>query len=369
MTTKKIFTILAIVLIQLFFGINSKNIVFADIICVDPLSPTCYKSIQEGINAAKSGDTVQVASGTYVEQVKLKSGITLQGESRDTTFIWNNTDAMITAAGISNTVVQGFTITSANGNGIYIDRSSIKIRHNIIKDCGANGVLAYIHYYYTTHNNDIENNIFKNNQTGIRYTASINFCDGHVWNNIIVENIEDGIVLEGSQTNNVKVVNNVLYSNLGDGIKIISGGNPYISNNIVMKNGNCGITQTSGAAPTVAFNDVYNNILGSYCGPVIVGPGSISVDPEFVDEAAEDFHLSDSSPVIDKGSPVNTPSDDIDGQPRPQGSGYDIGVDEIGADPGPLPCKCDLNKDGKCNILDYQVFIQAWGRTDCPIYP
>jgi len=29
-------------------------------------------------------------------------------------------------------------------------------------------------------------------------------------------------------------------------------------------------------------------------------------------------------------------------------------------------CDCDLNKDGKCNILDYQRFIQDWGATDCP---
>jgi len=29
-------------------------------------------------------------------------------------------------------------------------------------------------------------------------------------------------------------------------------------------------------------------------------------------------------------------------------------------------CDCDLNKDGACNILDYQRFIQDWGRRDCP---
>ena len=27
-------------------------------------------------------------------------------------------------------------------------------------------------------------------------------------------------------------------------------------------------------------------------------------------------------------------------------------------------CQCDLNGDGKCNILDYQLFIQDWGRKD-----
>jgi DNA-binding beta-propeller fold protein YncE len=29
-------------------------------------------------------------------------------------------------------------------------------------------------------------------------------------------------------------------------------------------------------------------------------------------------------------------------------------------------CDCDLNKDGSCNILDYQRFIQDWGRSNCP---
>jgi hypothetical protein len=32
----------------------------------------------------------------------------------------------------------------------------------------------------------------------------------------------------------------------------------------------------------------------------------------------------------------------------------------------PNDCECDLNRDGKCNILDYQLFVQGWGRTDCP---
>ena len=32
----------------------------------------------------------------------------------------------------------------------------------------------------------------------------------------------------------------------------------------------------------------------------------------------------------------------------------------------PNDCECDLNHDGKCNILDYQTFIQDWGRTDSP---
>jgi hypothetical protein len=48
----------------------------------------------------------------------------------------------------------------------------------------------------------------------------------------------------------------------------------------------------------------------------------------------------------------------------------DWGRTNCGTPPGtgnpPNDCECDLNQDGKCNILDYQVFIQDWGRTDCP---
>jgi hypothetical protein len=33
------------------------------------------------------------------------------------------------------------------------------------------------------------------------------------------------------------------------------------------------------------------------------------------------------------------------------------------------PCECDLNFDGKCNILDWPFFIEDWGRTDCGTPP
>ena len=41
-----------------------------------------------------------------------------------------------------------------------------------------------------------------------------------------------------------------------------------------------------------------------------------------------DYHLSDGSPAIDKADPATTVTDDIDGNPRPAGAGYDIGADE-----------------------------------------
>jgi hypothetical protein len=36
-------------------------------------------------------------------------------------------------------------------------------------------------------------------------------------------------------------------------------------------------------------------------------------------------------------------------------------------EPVPQPCECDLNNDGVCDMQDWLLFGQDWGRTDCPI--
>ena len=41
-----------------------------------------------------------------------------------------------------------------------------------------------------------------------------------------------------------------------------------------------------------------------------------------------DYHLKSNSPAIDEGTSTGAPADDIDGDARPQGAGYDMGSDE-----------------------------------------
>lgn len=48
----------------------------------------------------------------------------------------------------------------------------------------------------------------------------------------------------------------------------------------------------------------------------------------FVDAAAGDFHLRAGSAAIDRGHPGSSPTDDIDGDPRPRGKAADAGADE-----------------------------------------
>lgn len=48
----------------------------------------------------------------------------------------------------------------------------------------------------------------------------------------------------------------------------------------------------------------------------------------FVNSSRADFHLQEDSPAIDNGFSVDAPSDDFEGNPRPQSDGYDIGAYE-----------------------------------------
>ena len=61
----------------------------------------------------------------------------------------------------------------------------------------------------------------------------------------------------------------------------------------------------------------------------------ISNNPGFKNAAGEDYHLLKGSPCIDSGTSTEAPKSDIEGIPRPQGNGYDMGAYEYIVDPVP----------------------------------
>ncbi|MBN1765326.1 MAG: hypothetical protein JW860_08730 [Sedimentisphaerales bacterium] len=90
------------------------------------------ESIQNTIITASSGDTIQVAPGTYQENISLKSGVSLIGAGADVTVIdGGRNNHVISAINCdSSTVLFGFTITNGldvKGGGIYIKNSTMTI--------------------------------------------------------------------------------------------------------------------------------------------------------------------------------------------------------------------------------------------------
>ena len=114
---------------------------------------------------------------------------------------------------------------------------------------------------------------------------------------------------------------------------------PTLSNGpaIYIGAGAVNITNTSIASYSIGISNAvgtvredYNLFFGSTitsAGLIIHGAHSFVNDPRFVDPPADDYHLAAISAAIDRGVDAGVYAD-LDGNPRPQGAGYDIGAYE-----------------------------------------
>jgi hypothetical protein len=203
-----------------------------------------------------------------------------------------------------------------NKLGIYVDAwdedsSNIEVFDNIVHDCQtgfavaseAGGELENIKFY---------NNLAYNNDT---------------WG-IFVNAWHDDSVLKHGQ-----VINNTFYNN-GGGIYIGDEifRNLVVRNNISSQNEQAQLVNTSETKHRNQEHEIEvdHNLIDGFRGwwCEIYGDRPVVGDPCFVDPSLGDFHLKPNSPAIDRGAPIDAPSYDFEGDPRPAGSGYDIGTDE-----------------------------------------
>jgi hypothetical protein len=95
--------------------------------------------------------------------------------------------------------------------------------------------------------------------------------------------------------------------------------------NTIFADHSVGITVTAGNTATLNGVLWYSNTIN------YGGEGYISVTNEYTGDpafAADGYHLTRASAAIDKAVDARV-NDDIDSDPRPQGSGYDLGADEF----------------------------------------
>jgi len=95
-------------------------------------------------------------------------------------------------------------------------------------------------------------------------------------------------------------------------------------NNIVVSHA-IGISNTYPASSTISAD---HTLFWGNTDNGIVGTNPVYGNPRFLNPAGGSYHLSPGSAAIDAGVTEPTVTTDIDGDPRPLGSGYDIGADE-----------------------------------------
>ena len=238
-------------------NISGNNPVFTDIFIV----PDDYPTIQDAIDNASDGDTIQVRSGTYYENVFVDKSVTIIGEDKETTIIDGNLlgDVVYVSANWVN--ISGFTIQNS-GNIEFVDAGiHIRSNYNAISDnnLGPNGMFGI--YIESSCKNTIEENYITSNVDGIHLSGSDN---NTITGNTIKNNDWDGICIT-NHTSYTDIFNNRLESNRrGIHINSYSHDNDISSLNIILDNTRFGVLVQGYSYEN---NIVNNTITGSArCG-------------------------------------------------------------------------------------------------------
>ncbi len=195
--------------------------------------PKDYPTIQAAINAASSGDIINVSSGTYIEHVVVNKSISLIGENRSTTIIDGNMTGTVLSVSADDVEITGFTIQ--NGSRPYGDGSEY-------------GILVS-----SSKNITISGNIIFYNDAAI----FLNYSSGNIINdNTISIYGWGGIILEWSYDNVIK--DNKIDSGGGlaqVGVGLYFSSHNVISGNSILNNGYIGIS--------VSWESQLNRVIGN----------------------------------------------------------------------------------------------------------
>lgn len=261
--------------------------------------PAGYKTIQEAIDKANSGDIVLVEPGTYAEVLKLKPGVILRsrGSEKELTDFTAASRTIISSPGqqtaivegADHAVIDGFALADKDSAydptawrfGILIKGKSQTVTNCRISQLPYDGIgvfglqsdsESYIYHNLISKNrgtgikcqagakaNILLNQIYENKQSGIENHKGVESLI--TWNTIFKNGI-DGVVNAGARP---VIRNNEIYANVHNGIGLQRGSRGEIMKNKIYENDQSGVGIRLDAKGILRENRIYRNTVGVGC--------------------------------------------------------------------------------------------------------
>ncbi|MDD4923415.1 MAG: right-handed parallel beta-helix repeat-containing protein [Dehalococcoidales bacterium] len=210
-----------------------------------------YASIQAAIDDATAGDTINVAAGTYDENITVDKSLTINGAGAGDTIIDGGGSGVVVLITAGNVTFQGFNVTGSGNNiqahaGIVLQGvTGCTIENNTVSNNAANGIALAISSNNIIRNNTTNNNVAwgivvvnpgTNDGEATAMASTGNTFEGNTSN----DNGAEGIYLD-KRCNNNSVIDNTLSGNSGNGIHLYESHGNTITGNIITDNVGSGI--------------------------------------------------------------------------------------------------------------------------------
>jgi uncharacterized repeat protein (TIGR01451 family) len=267
-----------------------------------------------------------------------------RGGSGGGLYLYNSVASLNHNVIFSNTA--GNEIFRGLGAGLYLEDSDATLSYNVIsRNTARNGSYSKglgAGLYLERSDAAFHGNTVAANVASFGGGMYIDRSSATIVNNLVVDNWASeegsGLYVEGASP---RLWHTTLAHNSGGGVyatsysdgQTITHSTVLLTNTILVSH-TVGIIVTAGNTATLEGTlwgaGVWaNDFDWGGEGTVFTGTHNHWDNPAFVNPNAGDYHIGIASAAIDQGADTGVYYD-IDGEPRPQGNGYDLGADETG---------------------------------------